>query len=840
MTQARIRQITIAAALLAVLALIAGMNAPPFSSLAQGHTSMLSVHLLLELFAVIIAMLVVVVSWHTFDAQDARSANVLIAGFLIVAVCDVVHALTYDGMPDLLAPSSTPRAIFFWLMGRTFEVITLGLVAVQWVPRWSRGFGLAVGLLTSSALVWIGSYEMALFPVTFVKGQGVTAFKADYEYVLCLANMVVALVFWRRAQHSAQHSAQPRDYVLALSSFVMGVGEIMFTAYVAPSDFQNVFGHTYKVAAYALLYWATFVTSVRAPFEDVVRSEGRLRESEERIRSLSNNIPKSMVFQMALEPDGTLHYLHVSESAQQLYGLAAQDLVQDRTLLDRLMDPQDVARLAEVTRHSAELLEPLDMSFAVRPDRAALRWIHISSAPRRATGGRIIWDGVHTDITERKRAEDEIARLGFYDSLTGLPNRRLLMDRLGQVLQASQRSGHCGALLFLDLDNFKDFNDTLGHDMGDELLKQVASRLVGCIRGRDTVSRFGGDEFVVILDDLSTDMGEAATEARSVAEKFLNRLREPFKLGKEHRFITLSIGISLFGDRPTSIDEMMKSADLAMYRAKAAGRNALRFFDPEMQTAVTERAALESDLRLALQDGQFVLHYQPLVEGEHTICVEALVRWQHPQRGLIPPTKFIPLAEETGLIVPLGQWILEAASQQLVQWAGNAATDHLKIAVNVSARQFRQPDFAEQTLATLERTGARPSRLKIELTESLLVDDMDAVVEKMVALQVRGVTFALDDFGTGYSSLSYLKRLPLSALKIDQSFVRDILIDTNDAAIARTIIALGQSLGLDVIAEGVETEGQHDFLLRHGCHIFQGYLFCKPLPVAELEQFLAQ
>ena len=371
------------------------------------------------------------------------------------------------------------------------------------------------------------------------------------------------------------------------------------------------------------------------------------------------------------------------------------------------------------------------------------------------------------------------------------------------------------------------------------MLEQVAKRLATCVREGDTVARLGGDEFVVMLEDLSEQDIEAATQAETVAEKVLTTLVQTYQLGSyEHRG-SASIGITLFGDGShESIEEPLKRADLAMYQAKTAGRNTLRFFDPQMQAVVTARAAMEAGLWEALERRQFLLHYQAQVSGNHRITgVEALVRWQHPQRGLVPPAEFIPLSEETGLILPLGRWVLEAACAQLVQWAGRPEMANLTISVNVSAKQFSQADFVAVVLAVLESTGANPQRLKLELTESLLVTQIESVIAKMDALKARGVGFALYDFGTGYSSLTYLKRFPLDQLKIDQSFVRDILTDSNDAAIAKMVIVLAESLGLSVIAEGVETEAQRHFLTQQGCYAYQGYLFSRPLPTDEFEQF---
>ena len=445
--------------------------------------------------------------------------------------------------------------------------------------------------------------------------------------------------------------------------------------------------------------------------------------------------------------------------------------------------------------------------------------------------------GTFADITRRKAAEDEIKHLAFYDPLTRLPNRRLMFDRLNQALTSSARRDRHGALMLFDLDDFKTLNDTLGHDVGDQFLMIVASRIESCLREGDTVARLGGDEFVVILEDLDAE-ATAAMQAESVAVKIQAALNQPCALdlslagGEDETrsyHCTSSIGITLFRDQEVSVEELMKRADTAMYQAKAAGRNTLRFFDPDMQAVVTARAAMNADLRTAVREGQFILHYQPQVDREGRVTgAEALVRWQHPQRGMVAPAEFIPQAEDNGLILPLGHWVLETACNQLLEWATQAEMAHLTVAVNVSSRQFRQKDFVEQVLAVLNVTGANPRKLKLELTESLLLHDMDDIIEKMAALKVEGVSFSLDDFGTGYSSLSYLKRLPLGQLKIDQSFVRDILTDSNDAAIARTIIALGQSLGLAVIAEGVETEAQREFLASHGCHAYQGYLFGRP------------
>jgi diguanylate cyclase (GGDEF)-like protein len=442
-----------------------------------------------------------------------------------------------------------------------------------------------------------------------------------------------------------------------------------------------------------------------------------------------------------------------------------------------------------------------------------------------------------SDMTERKRAEEEIRNLAFFDPLTQLPNRRLLMDRLTHALSTSERAGGEGALLFIDLDKFKTLNDTRGHHIGDLLLMQVAGRLKDCLRESDTVARWGGDEFTVLLEDLGDDAEEAARSAATVTRKILASLNEPYQLQGQQHHSSPSIGVVKFRGRALSADELLKRADLAMYQAKGAGRNTVSVYDPSMQAAVTRHARLEADLRQALQSEQFVLHYQPQVgiDGE-LLGAEALVRWNHPQRGIVTPGDFIPVAEDSGLILPLGQWILRTACMQLRAWSARPETARLSLSVNISARQFHDAQFVAQTLAVIEETGIDPHRLKLELTESLLIQNLDGIVDKMRALMRHGVRFALDDFGTGYSSLSYLKRLPLEQLKIDRSFVRDIFTDGDDVAIVRAIVTLGQSLGMQVIAEGVEEERQWRFLESIGCETFQGYFFGRPAPIAEFEE----
>ena len=468
---------------------------------------------------------------------------------------------------------------------------------------------------------------------------------------------------------------------------------------------------------------------------------------------------------------------------------------------------------------------------------AYLKWQTIS-AVKDVNGLITNYVSSHYDITDRKLAERKINQLAFFDQLTGLPNRTLLLDRLKQTMTASARNGRCCALLLIDLDNFKTLNDTSGHDMGDMLLQKVAQRLLSCVQEEDTVARLGSDEFVVLITTLGQNMIEAKSQMEVVSSHVLSTLDTTYPLKEMLYRSTASVGVALFDGHSTLTDDPMKQADLAMYRAKEEGRNKVRFFDPTMESAVRNRAALETDLRQAIEEKQFFLVYQPQVMHDvQVVGSEALLRWLHPQRGMVSPAEFIPLAEETGLILPLGHWVLETSCTQLARWATQPDMAHLTLAVNVSARQFQQNDFCDQVQDVLTRTGANPHRLKLELTESMLVSAMDQVIEKMFTLKSRGIALSLDDFGTGFSSLAYLKLLPLDQLKIDQAFVRDVATNPNDAAIAQTIIGLAKALGLGVIAEGVETPVQRDFLASAGCHTCQGYFFSRPLPLADFEAF---
>lgn len=568
--------------------------------------------------------------------------------------------------------------------------------------------------------------------------------------------------------------------------------------------------------------------------QDLTTQQAALRESEARYRTLVEWSPEAV----AVHRNGTIIYVNVA-TLKLLRAQSASDVV-GKSIAEFLHTDDRPVGLAR-----AKMAMVKDAKLAMREEKllrldGTVALVEIQSTAIMYDGAPAVYVVAH-DLSQRREDENTIHNLAFYDPLTGLANRRLLMDRLQQALLISGRKHSFGALMLLDLDHFRHINDLVGHEVGDALLTQVAQRLKQCVRKSDSVARVGGDEFMVLLETFAATAAEAAQYAEVVASKISDSLGQPYTLFDANYTSTPSIGIVVFMEGLDSRDEMVKKADAAMYQAKAAGRNAVRFFDPSMQAQAVARAEFEQDMRHGFEQSEFTLFYQIQVDsqGEQT-GAEALVRWNSAKHGMVPPAQFISLAEDNGMILPLGQFVLESACAQLVVWAQHPATACWSIAVNVSARQFAQDQFVENVALALRKTGAEPTRLKLELTESMLVKNVDTVIDKMNAVKGMGVSFSLDDFGTGYSSLSYLKLLPLAQLKIDQSFVRDLLTDKNDEIIARTIVALGHSLGMKVIAEGVETAEHHKLLAEMGCDAFQGYYFGRPVPPGELSLSFTQ
>ncbi|OIR17833.1 cyclic di-GMP phosphodiesterase Gmr [mine drainage metagenome] len=604
----------------------------------------------------------------------------------------------------------------------------------------------------------------------------------------------------------------------------------MYVIYGANGEPVELVGAAYDVTERKLTEAA-----LRGKEGHLLLSEQRAKKSLEELKSQKFALDKHAIVAVT-DVQGRITY--ANEKFCEISGYSQEELIgKDHAILNSGYHPKGFFREMYRTMASGTAWHD-EVCNSAKDGR--LYWVDTTIAPFMGDDGKPqSYISIRTDITQRKAAEERSNHLAFYDALTELPNRRLLLDRLNQALVASARSHKRGALLFLDLDHFKTLNDTLGHDVGDLLLQQVAVRLTSSVREGDTVARLGGDEFVVLLEDLSEHAVDAAAQIEVIGHKVLASLNQPYQLASYDYHSTPSIGATIFSGHTLSVEELLKQADIAMYQSKEAGRNAIRFFDPNMQEIITARASMEQELRKAIEQRQFQLHYQIQVDSTgKPLGAEALIRWLHPERGMISPFHFISLAEETGLILPIGQWVLESACAQLSLWQKNLLTSDLVLAVNVSAKQFRQVDFVAQVQATVQRLAINPMLLKLELTESMLLEDIDDIIATMHALKVIGISFSLDDFGTGYSSLQYLKKLPLDQLKVDQSFVRDIVTDNSDKAIVRTIITMAQNLNLDVIAEGVETKAQRQFLMSNGCMHYQGYLFSKPVPLAEFELLL--
>ena len=567
--------------------------------------------------------------------------------------------------------------------------------------------------------------------------------------------------------------------------------------------------------------------------EELREANRQLTRSEEKYRSIFESLT-DVYFQVDL--NGLVEELspsivnNLNYQRERMLGCRLWDYFADPAHCDRMLD-----RLEQVGMVS-------DFEALLVSRDGSRRPCAITATREQSQSGEGRIYGVFRDVTERKQAEAKIEHQAYHDSLTNLPNRSLLLDRLELTLNRSRRRGYEGALLLIDLDRFKTINDSLGHGVGDQLLCEVAERLASILREEDTVARIGGDEFVVLLTDVGSDTQATARKAQGIAEKIRHLLSLPIRIRDHELYITPSIGITLFPIQEEDADTVLKHGDTAMYQAKLSGRNAIRFFLPGMQAEADERLGLEKELRLAIARNQLKLFFQPQINATGAVCgAEGLLRWEHPEHGLIMPDRFIPVAEETGLILPIGDWVLRTACRLIARWSDSELAGSLgHIAVNVSPWQFRQPDFPGQVERILADTWADPGRLGLELTEGVVIDNVADTVEKMASFKLLGVKISVDDFGTGYSSLAYLKRLPLDILKIDRSFVEEVTEDESNAAIVDTIIAIADHLGLEVIAEGVETQGQLEFLQAKGCGQYQGYYFSKPLPVEQFEAYVAE
>jgi len=798
----------------------------------QGDGEFEHLHLLLDTSNGILSLLLALFLMGEQQDIHGNVRKYLVLAFVFAAGTELLHALVgiewqgdmawVQSYAHVLRPATWPPSTY------VLPLALLWLLVLKQKKSALSPPAFAAGLLVLTLGLYLLSFSLPRYVDT-----GVLGIQRPTQVPLLLLWLLVMERCWRlRTEHHLFEGLVWMGAMLMLSDFLM-----LYST--SPHEKFTMMAHAGKCIAYLYLH----VIQMRVAAQDgharfAAESALRLEKQNLQLALAELQYQKYALDQHAIvattDVQGRISY--VNQRFCDISGYDSEALIgQNHRLLSSGVHEREFFTRMYQTIASGKVWNG---EICNRARDGHLYWVLTTIVPFMNDSGKPEqYIAIRTDITGRKLADQKIHQMAFYDALTGLPNRRLLQDRLSQAIAVSERNERYGALMFLDMDNFKALNDTKGHDVGDLLLIEVAHRLEACVRDGDSVARLGGDEFVVVLEMLSSKVDEAIAQAELVGEKIREALNQPYHLSQHVHRSTSSIGIVLFKGRCDSIDELLKHADTAMYQAKAAGRNAIRFYDPKMQATLEARVQLEGELRSALEKRQFCLYYQIQVDSlRRAVGAEVLLRWEHPERGLVSPLQFIPLAEETGLIIPVGLWVLQTACAQLKVWQNNPLTRDLVLAVNVSAKQFRQSDFVLQVQRTLLESGARASHLKIELTESIVLDNVEDTINKMREIKTLGVSFSMDDFGTGYSSLQYLKRLPLDQIKIDQSFVRDITTDPNDAAIVKTIIAMAGAMGQDVIAEGVETVAQLEFLDQSGCHFFQGYLFSQPVPIEQFEE----
>jgi len=788
-------------------------------------------HTLLEFASMLVCGAVATVAWNARELEVPRSVHVLGSACAGALLLDLAHALSFPGMPDLVTPNSPTKSVALFMAGRLLIALALlSVAALPWrldhAPRWVRWVPLGVAAYVLAIGTWaLGSPDT--LPALVNDGHSLSNVKQAGEYLLVAVFLLAGLLFVRR-----MNVPQPFDLgSLLCAAVLMAIGEVVFTLYTRLTDLALVVGHLYKVLGFWMVFRTIVADSIRTPYQRLAASRQQLRQSEDELRTITDNIPALVAFM-----DTELRYQFVNRNYERWLGMKPEQMI-GRTA-QQIYGVEAYAGLQPCLQKALSG-QTFDTDHRVVGVHGAIgRWFNIMYLPKVGPDGFVT--GIYilgSDITDRKEAENRALFLAEHDELTTLPNRAAFQTAVSKALTHSMRDASHFAVIFVDVDRFKVINDTLGHAAGDHLLQTLATRMKQVVRGKDLVARMGGDEMCLLLHDVRD-----ANHASEIAERVLAALKVPVELRTGmHHHVTVSGGVAIFPQDGTDVETLLRHADIAMYRAKAAGRDCFALFGAHDGKPAEAQLNLELELRQAIDTGQLVLHYQPRVDvvSGRPLGMEALVRWQHPERGLLSPAHFIDIAEETGLIVPMGAWVLHQAGQALRRLERGGAPG-LTMSINVSARQFRSPRLVDEVAALLANCGCPPHQIELELTESAVMEQPDLAEATMRRLKGLGVRLAMDDFGTGYSSLGALKRFPVDCVKIDRSFVNDIPADPGDAALTRAIIAMGHSLGLHVVAEGVERRDQLEFLRAEGCDEYQGYYFAKPMPEAAITALLTK